>query len=55
MIRAIRETGYRGPWIVEILSSYHLPDSLWKSDMDAMLDENRETFARLWEESEPQH
>lgn len=51
IIRAIRKTGYDGPWIVELLSSFHLPDSLWKGDMNEMLRKNREAFERLWGES----
>lgn len=53
MFRAIRKTGFDGPWVVEILSSLHLEGSLWKSDMHAMLRKNRETFERLWEQSTP--
>ncbi|HKU68124.1 MAG TPA: sugar phosphate isomerase/epimerase family protein [Candidatus Baltobacteraceae bacterium] len=50
-IRAIRATGFAGPWVVEILSSLHLDGSLWKSDMDDVLRKNREAFERLWNES----
>ncbi len=53
MIRAIRATGYQGPWVVEILSSLHLEGSLWKSDMDQVLRKNHEAFDRLWQQSEP--
>jgi sugar phosphate isomerase/epimerase len=53
MMRAIRRTGYRGPWIVEILSSYHLPGSLWKTDLNELLRTNASAFKRLWEESAP--
>jgi sugar phosphate isomerase/epimerase len=52
MIRAIRATGYTGPWVVEILSSLHLDGSLWKSDMDDVLQKNHEAFDRLWRESD---
>ena len=48
LFRAIRSTGYDGPWVVEILSSMHLPGSLWKSDLDALLDENKRAFEELW-------
>lgn len=51
MIRAIRETEYEGPWIVEILSSFHLEGSLWKSDLAHVLRKNRKTFEDLWKES----
>ena len=51
LIGAIRDTGYEGAWVVEILSSMHLPDSLWKADLDAVLEANRKAFERLWAES----
>jgi sugar phosphate isomerase/epimerase len=53
MFRAIRQTGFEGPWVVEILSSLHLDGSLWKSDMDEMLRKNHEAFDRLWQQSAP--
>jgi sugar phosphate isomerase/epimerase len=53
MMRAIRKTGYEGPWVVEILSSLHLDGSLWKSDMEEVLRKNHEAFDRLWDQSEP--
>ena len=51
MIRAIRRTGYDGPWVIEILSSMHLDGSLWKSDLENVLKKNREAFESLWSES----
>jgi sugar phosphate isomerase/epimerase len=53
IMRAIRKTGYEKAWIVELLSSFHLEGSLWKSDMDEVLRKNREAFERLWAQSEP--
>jgi sugar phosphate isomerase/epimerase len=53
IFRAVRETGFAGPWVVEILSSLHLDGSLWKSDMEEMLRKNHEAFDRLWRESDP--
>lgn len=53
MMRSIRATRYEGPWVVEILSSMHLPGSLWKSDLDDLLASNRETFFKLWAQSAP--
>lgn len=53
IVKAIRATGYDGPWIVELLSSLHLDGSLWKSDMDAMLERNRKAFEHIWSESAP--
>lgn len=51
IMRAIRKTGYDGPWVVEILSSLHLEGSLWKQNMDDVLRKNHEAFDRLWEQS----
>lgn len=53
IVRAIRRTGYAGAWVVEILSSFHLPGSLWKSDLDAVLQRNIEAFDRIWNGSLP--
>lgn len=53
MLRAIRRTGYEGPWIVEILSSFHLSGSLWKTDLNELLRTNAAAFQRLWEEAAP--
>ena len=53
MFKAIRKTGFDGPWVVEILSSLHLQGSLWKGDMPAMLRANHDAFMRLWSESAP--
>jgi sugar phosphate isomerase/epimerase len=52
IVRAIRQTGFTGPWVVEILSSLHLEGSLWKSDLDDVLRKNCAAFERLWNESE---
>lgn len=51
IFRAIRKTGFDGPWVIEILSSMHLEGSLWKSDLDDVLRKNREAFERLWRAS----
>ena len=51
IVGAIRQTGYRGPWVVEILSSMHLEGSLWKRNLDDVLTENREAFERIWAQS----
>ncbi|HTU83605.1 MAG TPA: sugar phosphate isomerase/epimerase family protein [Candidatus Acidoferrales bacterium] len=51
VVRWIRDTGYQGAWIVEILSSYHLPGSLWKSDLDDVLERNYRAFTALFDET----
>ena len=53
MFRAIRATGYAGPWVIEILSSLHLDGSLWRGDLDDVLRKNRAAFDRLWAASAP--
>lgn len=52
IIRTVRETGYDGPYVLEIFSGESLPDSIWRADLDAILQENCEAFARIWQESE---
>lgn len=52
IIGSIRGTGYAGPWVVEILSSFHLPGSLWKSNLDDLLKTNIRAFERLWNDGQ---
>lgn len=52
IVRAIRATGYDGYYALEIFSSESLPDSIWRSDLDAVLAKNAQTFAAIWERSE---
>lgn len=51
LLAAIRESGYQGPYVLEIFSATTLPDSLWKADLSAVLDRNIVAFERLWNES----
>lgn len=51
IVRAIRRTGFDGPWVIEILSSLHLQDSLWKSNLENVLRANRAAFEQLWNET----
>jgi sugar phosphate isomerase/epimerase len=53
IVRAVRRTGYEGAWIVEILSSMHLDGSLWKADLDDLLERNRAAFEEIWSRSAP--
>ena len=50
-MRTIRAAGYSGPYVLEIFSGESLPDSIWRSDLDAVLEKNLGTFAKLWEKS----
>lgn len=51
MVRAIRDSGYAGPYVLEIFSEESLPGSIWRSDLNAVLQKNRDAFARVWKES----
>jgi sugar phosphate isomerase/epimerase len=51
ILRSVRSTGYAGPYVLEIFSGESLPDSIWRSDLDAVLKQNFEAFERLWRES----
>ena len=50
MLRAIHESGYRGPYVVEIFSG-DVPDSLWKGDLSRVIEESREGLERAWEQA----
>ena len=48
LLRAIHDSGYSGAYTLEIFSSDHLPDSLWRGDLSALIQENQAAFAALW-------
>lgn len=48
LFRAIHESGYCGAYTLEMFSVEHLPDSLWKSDLEAVLKENLTAFEEIW-------
>ena len=52
IVRSIREAGYGGPYVLEIFSGESLPESIWRADLDAVLQENVDAFARIWQKSE---
>jgi sugar phosphate isomerase/epimerase len=47
LIRAIRESGYRGAYTLEVFSS-GVPDSLWESDLSKVVTQSRAGFERAW-------
>ncbi len=49
LLAAIRAAGYDRPYVVEIFSSESLPDSLWRADLDEVIDRNIMAFERIWE------
>lgn len=48
MVRAIHETGYRGPYTAELFSDTSLPDSLWNGDLKNLVSKNKAGFASIW-------
>lgn len=53
LIRAARRAGYRGDYVLEIFSDESLPDSLWRSDLQLVIETNARAFETLWAASEP--
>ena len=49
ILTATERSGYRGPYVIEIFSSESLPDSLWRSDLNAVLDASIRGVTRLSE------
>ena len=52
IVRAARQAGYSGHYVLEIFSSESLPDSIWRADLDAVIQKNATAFVDLWEASE---
>lgn len=50
LLRAIHESGYRGPYVVEIFSG-DVPDSLWKGDLAGVIEESRKGLAGAWRQA----
>lgn len=51
MLAALRAAGYDRPYVVEIFSDESLPDSLWRADLDDVIDRNIVAFERAWNAS----
>lgn len=51
LLQAIRSTGYERPYVVEIFSAESLPDSLWKADLDEVIDRNVMAFEAMWDQA----
>ena len=51
IMKATRKAGYTGPFVLEIFSGESLPDSIWRADLDQVIDRNISAFVRLWDES----
>jgi sugar phosphate isomerase/epimerase len=47
LLRAVHESGYRGPYVVEIFSS-GVPDALWDGDLEQVLRDSRAGLDRAW-------
>ena len=50
LLRAIHESGYRGPYVIEIFSG-DVPDSLWKGDLASVIRKSRDGLDRAWQEA----
>ncbi|MBV9281007.1 MAG: sugar phosphate isomerase/epimerase, partial [Chloroflexi bacterium] len=50
LLRAIHDSGYRGPYVVEIFSG-DVPDSLWEGDLARVITASREGLDRAWREA----
>jgi sugar phosphate isomerase/epimerase len=53
IIKSIRATGYRRPYVLEIFSDESLPDSIWRADLDEVIRENVIAFVQTWDASDP--
>lgn len=51
ILRAIRDTGYTGPYAVELFSDESLPDSLWRADPAQVLRDSRAGLDKAWRRS----
>lgn len=51
LLRAVRETGWTGPYSVEIFSGQSLEGSLWNADPRQVIRDSREGMDRAWQES----
>jgi len=52
IIRTVRAAGYARPFVLEIFSSESLPNSIWRADLDAVIDKNAIAFVQIWDRSE---
>jgi len=50
LLRAIHDTGYRGPYTLEILSQ-NVPDSLWYADLSEVVEDSRAGLEKAWRET----
>ncbi len=52
IIKSVRATGYEGPYVLEIFSGESLPGSIWRADLDEVLNANEAAFVQIWDASE---
>jgi sugar phosphate isomerase/epimerase len=50
LLRATHQSGYRGPYVVEIFSG-DVPDSLWEGDLTKVITESRRGLQRSWSDA----
>jgi sugar phosphate isomerase/epimerase len=51
LLSAVRSTGYKGAFTLEIFSEEWLFDSLWKGDLDDVILRSRAGLMKAWEAS----
>lgn len=51
-LRAIHESGYRGPYVVEIFSG-GVPNALWEADLDQVITQSRAGLDHAWHTAFP--
>ncbi len=49
LVKAVNASGYAGPFVIEIFSSESLPGSLWRTDLDQLLDRCTVGFDLIWD------
>ena len=52
LLQAIHGTGYRGAYTLELFSEDWLPDSLWRSDLDAVITNSRAALGTAWSKAQ---
>jgi sugar phosphate isomerase/epimerase len=50
LLRAVHESGYRGPYVVEIFSA-NVPDPLWQQDLSKVIEESHAGVDAAWKEA----
>jgi len=52
IVKSVRDAGYRGPYVLEIFSGESLSGSIWRADLDVVIENNVAAFAQISKDSE---